>query len=180
MESTWYICNTFHRLCSHGWFPSRKSVIVSSICGHLAMYLCAAGKNGESFFTQFEEFLVYIHIASHNSRWLIHHNCFWNWNERSLNKLKYFTFYKVIEFFLTFPYFPFSRHFWRKYRRQRGLGNGILSDKSTDPLAAKSVTGSVDEVSGNSILISVYFPTLWGKIVEKWVKTETEREWNWT
>lgn len=36
---------------------------------------------------------------------------------------------------------------WRKYRRDRAVGSGLIGDNSTDPLAAKSRTLSVDEVS---------------------------------
>lgn len=36
---------------------------------------------------------------------------------------------------------------WRKYRRDHAVGSGLIGDNSTDPLAAKSRTISVDEVS---------------------------------
>lgn len=35
------------------------------------------------------------------------------------------------------------RHCWRKHRRQSAMGNDMISDKSTDPLAEKNH----DEVS---------------------------------
>jgi hypothetical protein len=47
-----------------------------------------------------------------------------------------------------FPLFSFIfRYFWKKHRRECGMGNGMVGDNSTDPLAAKSQNGSADEVS---------------------------------
>lgn len=50
--------------------------------------------------------------------------------------------FPIIKSFI-YSNFHLHRHCWRKHRRQSAMGNDMISDKSTDPLAEKNH----DEVS---------------------------------